>query len=142
MALAPLSHRGLRLAAVALLLGATGCDDESSPGPVCTANFAVVTVAVREPDGGPLENASTVATLVRTGEVLAPTSLILLEPGVYAVVDDGHLPKIRPGGDAVRFEASSGPLVATAEFTIRSLGGCHVSKTAGPDTLVANYLED
>lgn len=142
MALAPLTHRGMRLPAVALLLGAMACSGNDSPGPVCTANFAVITVAVREPGGSPLENASTVATLVRTGEVLSPTSLILLEPGVYTVVDDGHLPKIRQGGDAVRFQANAGPLFATADFTIRSLGGCHVSRTAGPDTVVATYLED
>jgi hypothetical protein len=56
------------------------------------------------------------------------------------VVEDGSLREIRAAGDVVRFEAQAGALRATAEFSISSRGGCHVSKLAGPDTVGAEFL--
>lgn len=141
MALAAMTLRRWRaVSAGALLLGLVACEDSGMP--VCTGEFAVVTVKVLAPGGDPLEHATTVATVVRTGEVLEPTTLMLLEPGVYAVADDSHLPKIRVGGERVRFQATAAPFFATGEFTIRSMSGCHVSKSSGPDTILATYMED
>ena len=144
MALAPLNLRaGSRIVAslaAASAAFALGCDDPG--GRACTASFAIITVHAREPGGAALDRATVTSTLLRTGEQLAITTLALFEPGTYPVVDDGSLRKIRAGGDVVRFEAQAGPLVATADFTVASSGGCHVSKSAGPDTVWATYLPD
>lgn len=144
MALAGLSRRArsrivasLGAASAAFVLG---CDDPG--GRACTASFDIVTVRVREPGGSPLDSATVTSTLLRTGEQLAVAPIDLLEPGMYPVVDDGSLQEIRAGGDVVRFVAQAGALQATADFTITSDGGCHVSKAGGPDTVWAAYLPD
>jgi hypothetical protein len=145
MALAPLSVRArsrvVAFPAAAVLAFALGCDNDMG-GRACTASFDIITVSAREPGGAALESATATSTLLRTGEELEVTTLALLEPGTYAVVDDGSLQRIRAAGDVVRFEAQAGALLASADFSVSSSGGCHVSKLAGPDTVWAAYLPD
>ena len=87
--------------------------------------------------GAPITNASVVATLQRTGEVLNPTGLMMLTAGTHVIVDDGARDRLRPQGDSVHVtgRVDAGP-VTTAMYFITVPGGCHVTKASGPDTLV------
>jgi hypothetical protein len=144
MALARMRGRGRtrRIALAVTCAGfLAGCDGAGGGG-ACTEEFAILAVRVLQPDGAPLDSAVVSSILVRTGERLPVITLGMLEPGAYPVVDDGSLQKLRASGDVVRFAAQAGPLAATADFTIASRDGCHVSKVAGPDTVWAAYLPD
>lgn len=124
------------------MLGAAACDDDGDGGPACTEMFAVVTIKVVDPAGAPLEDATVTTAIVRTGDLITPTTLMLLEPGTYAVVDDGNLGQLRRTGEQLRFIARSGAVEGRADLTVVAQDGCHVLKTAGPDSVVAQYMED
>ena len=126
--------RILRAGAAAMLLSLAGCNDDSMPG-ACTASFAMIGVTVIDGAGQPVPGASVTATLVRTGEVLVPMTLMLMEPGTYVLVDDGSTSLIRRSGDAVEARIAKGAMATTAEYVIALEGGCHVTRISGPDTV-------
>lgn len=103
----------------------------------CTDIFVAVTVTVVDTLEAPVSDAKVISTLVRTGEVLTPTSLALLTGGTYIIVDDGSRDRLRASGDtvAVTAQRGTGPIVA-ATYLIDVPGGCHVNKVSGPDTLI------
>ena len=123
-----------RAGAVAMLLSLAGCSDNSMPG-ACTASFAMIGVTVVDGAGQPVPGAAITATLVRTGQVLVPTTLMLTEPGTYVLVDDGITRLIRRSGDAVEARIAKGAMATTAEYVIALEGGCHVTRISGPDTV-------
>jgi hypothetical protein len=120
---------------ILLALGTLGgCD---APGDsFCTEQFVTVTAVVVDATGAPVVDAVVTSTLVRTGEILPPTTLALFTPGTYVIVDDGARSKLLPAGDSVRVDArrTGGPST-TADYLFDVPGGCHVNMLAGPDTL-------
>ena len=119
----------------AMLLSIAGCAGDSMPGGACTASFATVGVTVVDGRGQPVSGASVTATLVRTGETLVPTTLMLTAPGTYILVDDGSTHLIRRSGDAVQANISKGAQSVTAEYVLAVADGCHINKVSGPDSV-------
>ena len=119
------------LIAVAMLLSLAGCADDSMPGGACTASFATVGVTVVDGRGQPVSGASVTATLVRTGETLVPTTLMLTVPGTYTLVDDGSTHLIRRSGDAVQANISKGAQSVTADYILAVADGC-AARARGP----------
>jgi hypothetical protein len=127
--------RVMKAGAMAMLLSVVACSDDSMPGGACTASFAMIGVTVVDGAGQPVPGASITATLVRTGQVLVPTTLMLTAPGTYVLVDDGSSSLLRRSGDAVQAHIAKGALATTADYVIALEGGCHVSRVSGPDTV-------
>ena len=117
----------------AAALGA--CAGDALNGGACTAMFASIPVTVIDGAAQPVEAATVTATLVRTGQTLPPTALILTTPGTYPLVDDGSTSLIRRSGDAVQAHISRGAQSLTVDYVFAVPGGCHVSKVSGPDTV-------
>jgi hypothetical protein len=126
--------RMIRLGFTAVLLSIAGCGNDGMPG-ACTASFAMVGVTVVDGAGQPVADASVTATLVRTGEVLVPTTLMLPVPGTYVLVDDGSTDVIRRTGDPVQASITKGATSLTADYVFAVADGCHISKVSGPDTV-------
>ena len=125
----------VRFGGLAMLLVVAGCGDAGmSPG-ACTASFAMIVVTVVDATGQPIPDASVTATLVRTGQVLVPTTLMLPVPGTYVLVDDGSTHLLRRSGDAVLARVTKGPASVSADYVMAVEGGCHVSKLSGPDSV-------
>lgn len=120
------------LAAAMALMSA--CSDAPG-GTACTAMFASVPVTVVDGAGRPVEEATVTAVLVRTGQVLTPTGLILNAPGTYPLVDDGSTSVIRRAGESVQAHISRGAQSMTADYVFSVPDGCHVNKVSGPDTV-------
>lgn len=122
---------GLILLAIGSL---EGCD--ATRDSFCTQQFVTVTAVVVDGTGVPVVDAVVTSTLVRTGEILPPTTLALFTPGTYVVVDDGALSKLLTAGDSVRVDArrAGGPST-TVDYLFDVPGGCHVNRLSGPDTL-------
>ena len=127
--------RVVKAGVAAILLATAGCADNSMPGGACTASFATVTLTVVDGQGQPVAEASVTARLVRTGQTLVPTTLMLMGPGTYTLVDDGSTHLIRHSGDAVQASISKGSQSVTADYVFAVADGCHISKVAGPDTV-------
>jgi hypothetical protein len=125
----------MKAACVAIFLSTAGCGNDSMPGGVCTASFATVPVTVVDGQGQPVAEASVTARLVRTGQTLVPTTLMLTVPGTYTLVDDGSTHLIRHSGDAVQARISKGAQSVTADYVFAVVDGCHISKVSGPDTV-------
>ncbi len=121
---------------ILLALGSLGSCDATRDS-FCTEQFVTVTTIVVDGAGVPVVDAVVTSTLVRTGEILLPTTLALFTPGTYVIMDDGARSKLLPAGDSVRVDArrAGGPS-ATADYLIDVPGGCHVNKLLGPDTLI------
>ena len=122
---------------VSLLFSATmlaGCDSGVLTG--CSSVFLARTVTVVDSSGAPVNDASVIATLARTGAILSPTSLALYTAGTYIVIDDGSRKLFRAAGDTVIVTAvrGTGPGLTVA-YVVDVPGGCHVNIVSGPDTL-------
>jgi hypothetical protein len=127
-------RRPFQIAALgAVALATSGCDE--GLGTACTSVFVAIPVTLMDTLGAPTD-VTAQSVLVRSGEVLHATSLVLLAPGNFIIIDDGSLNRIRVGGDQVRVTASrSGGSVVQADYLINAPAGCHVNKVSGPDTL-------
>ena len=124
--------RMVGLAATVALVSA--CD--SSPGATaCTELFASIPVAVIDNGGQPVEDAAVTAVLLRTGQTLPPTGLMLNTPGSYTLVDDGSTSVLRRTGDPVQANISKGAQSMTVDYVFSVPDGCHVDKVSGPDTV-------
>ena len=108
---------------------------EASTG-VCTEVFAIATVTVVDSVSAPAATATVTTTLLRTGETLTPTSVMDFVTGVYPILDDGAVPKLRIAGDSIRVRAVQGAAAAEAVYRFEVPGGCHIERVSGPDTLV------
>ncbi len=120
----------------AVLLSIAACSSDGMPGDACTASFATVGVTVVDGSGQPVQEASVTATLVRTGQVLVPTSLMLPVPGTYILVDDGSTSAIRRSGESVQARISKGTQAMTVDYVFSVPDGCHINKVSGPGTVV------
>lgn len=127
--------RTLKLGLTVVLVSLAACSDEGMPGGACTASFATVGVTVVDGAGQPVPDASVTATLVRTGQVLVPTTLMLTVPGTYTLVDDGSTNVIRRAGESVQAHVSRGTQSVTADYVFSVPDGCHINKVSGPDTV-------
>lgn len=126
-----MTRRALRLGAALLL--AAGCgDDATDPGgPVCTAEFRMLTIRVTEPGGAPATGVVITDSLPRTGRVIAPAQPGFLAPGDYLVLDDGHVPLLRQAGDTVIVRGARGAARFTERWVVDVPGGCHVNRVSG-----------
>lgn len=92
---------------------------------------------VLDPAGSPVQGLSPTITLVRTGQQITPAEQSF--GGRYPIVSDNQRGMIRPGGDTVRFQVTGPQGSGTASLVFDVTNGecrCHVTKVAGPDTLV------
>lgn len=128
-------HPALMYGAMSIAIASVGSCESGIPT-VCTMEFRAETITLLDMSGAPVPDAAVVSTLLRTGEVLSPTSLALHAEGTYIIVDDGSREKLRSTGDSVRVVAQRGSaLPVTATYLIDVPGGCHIHKVSGPDTL-------
>jgi hypothetical protein len=111
------------------------CSEGAMGGGACTAMFASIPVSVIDGAGLPVEGATVTAVLVRTGQTLVPTSLMLTVPGTYPLVDDGSVGVLRQSGDPVQAHISRGGQSLSVDYVFAVPDGCHVSKLSGPDTV-------
>jgi hypothetical protein len=126
------------LAALALAAAsAPGCDDPSAAC-ACTEEFRVYIVTVLDDASQPQNNVALTRTNLRTGRVLEPGWLALLAPGVYDVADDGMRDEFSSDGDTVRVTGTQGGASFTADFVFATPEPCrcHVTRIAGPDTVI------
>ncbi|MDX2121655.1 MAG: hypothetical protein SF070_11450 [Gemmatimonadota bacterium] len=116
-------------------LGLAACD--ASNGTVCTEEFRTLAVTLVESGGQPVNDATTVTVVPRTGDTLPVTWLGTPVAGTYVYLDDGAKPRIRELGDSLRVDVDRS---AGADFSIAFFvdvpGGCHVNKVSGPDSVV------
>lgn len=124
----------LRILATALAAALSACGSDSTSG-VCTEMFATIPVTIVDAAGQPVEAATLTTVLVRTGQVLVPTTLMLSVPGTYTLADDGSTSFIRRSGDAVQAHITKGEAAITVDYVLAVEGGCHISKISGPDTV-------
>ena len=129
------SSRAAALAALMAAAGMQACADGAAGGGACTAMFASIPVTVIDGAGQPVEAATVTAVLMRTGQTLVPTGLILTAPGTYPLVDDGSTSLLRRSGDPVQAHITKGTLSLTVDYVFAVPDGCHVSKVSGPDTV-------
>ncbi len=135
--------RLIRLLWLALIsvgtLASVACDDSIDPGEcVCTEEFRLFTVRIVDRRGSPVSDASLTRTLVRTGQVIEPGFLGLLDAGVYLVADDGMKDIFTDAGDTVRVTVARNgeTVVADFVFAVPEPCRCHVEQRAGPSTIV------
>ena len=119
------------LAAVGLTAGCT----DLGGGRVCTESFAVATIVAVDSNGALVPDATVITTLLRTGQILTPTTVMDFMRGVYPILDDGAIPSLDFRGDSVGVHAVRGPASAAATYYFDVPGGCHIQRTSGPDTL-------
>lgn len=124
----------LRILATALAAAVSACGSDSTNG-ACTEMFATIPVTIVDGAGQPVEAATLTTVLVRTGQVLVPTTLMLSVPGTYTLADDGSTSFIRRSGDAVQAHIVKGAAAITVDYVLAVEGGCHISKVSGPDTV-------
>lgn len=126
------------LALGCVILSASDCSrngGKSNPcdGVMCTMQFAMVNVTVRDATGNPARLDSAV-TIGANGKVI-PTSPHMGE-GVYTIVDDGYKSSLALRTEDVRFKGYlAGRQVLDEAYTITA-DCCHVSKKSGPAELV------
>lgn len=131
----PTASRALLFAALSAVAGLQACTEGATNGGACTAMFASIPVTVIDGAGQPVEAATVTAVLVRTGQTLVPTGLLLSTPGTYTLVDDGSTSVIRRSGDPVQAHITKGTLSLTVDYVFAVPDGCHVSKVSGPATV-------
>jgi hypothetical protein len=131
----PSKYLGLMLPALALALG--GCGGTVPGTQVCTAIFASATVSLVDSANAPVADATVTATLVRTGEVLAPTAALPLVAGTYDLFDDGSRSKLRVSGDSIRVLVQRQTRSKAVMYFYDVPGGCHINKVSGPSIIVA-----
>lgn len=117
---------------VALLLA--GCDSQN-----CTDEFRQITVRVVDEDGAPVKFLRT--TLTNTRNLQAIGFSVADSLGQYTILTDNNLAFVQRSGDVLTFEATDDTLFASAEFTI-GREECHVALFEGPDTIVAEPIEE
>ena len=130
----PLNRSARQLAVVLAVLPAMGCGSPTGAG--CTDSFDVYAVNVTDPAGVPVGGANLVATVRRTGQRVMPHSTILWIIGTYPVIDDGSREALRQTGEEIRVIVSKGEASVETDYVFDVLGGCHIHKVAGPDTIV------
>ncbi len=121
-----------------LLPAGLACSGDTITNCICTEEFRTFAVTVVDEAGQPVSDAMLTRLNLRSGQVLEPTWLGLLEPGVYLVADDGHVDAFSSAGDMVRVTGTNGTISFSADFEFASPAPCrcHVEQLAGPDTVV------
>lgn len=119
-----------------LLLLAAACSG-GVDGHVCTALFATIGVRVVDAQGSPVEGLAIADTVLRTGEGFTVPQNFPYSAGGYAIFTDSDIGRIRGSGDQVRVTGKGNGRSFSTTFTFGVPDGCHVSKLAGPDTVVA-----
>jgi hypothetical protein len=124
----------------AAALALASCSDEREDC-ACTELFAFVTITVVDGGGTPVEGATVVVTREQTGDVLPFGEESGGAPGVYVVYDDSRKDSTRPG-ETILISGSKDTLFfeGAVQVTVDLPCRCHVSKQAGPDTLVATQI--
>lgn len=132
-----MSFRRRASGALPLLGLLAACNSDHQPL-VCTTLYALIPVVVVNSGGSPVAGMTITDSILRTHEKFTvPQTEGIYPLGTYHVMTDSYVQKLRESGDAVRVSGSNGTLSFAADFTFGVPGGCHVSKLAGPDTVVA-----
>ena len=128
----------LKSAFISFLLLPAGSACDTDIDCLCTLDFRLFGVTVVDETGQLVSDAMLSRLNLRSGQMLEPTWLGLLEPGVYLVADDGHLDAFSSEGDVVRVTGTKGTISFSADFEFASPAPCrcHVEQLAGPDTVV------
>lgn len=115
----------------------TACYDPQSPC-ACTEEFRTYTVSVVDRTGALVPGITITRLHVRTGVVLVPGWLGMLEPGVYVVADDAMLDAFSSRGDTVRVSGMKDGTVFSVDFVcaVPEPCRCHVELRSGPDTVI------
>ena len=124
------------LVAAVGVAGSLACYDPQSPC-ACTEEYRTYTLVVIDQAGAPVSDAIITRTHLRTGEVLEPGWLGMLQPGVYLVADDGMLDVFSGEGDTVRVTGTKGDAAFAADFVfaVPDPCRCHVERVSGPDSV-------
>jgi hypothetical protein len=134
-------HSSIRWAALTLVAGGVAanlaCYDPQSPC-ACTEEFRTYTLAVVDETGAAVADALITRTHARTGEILEPGWLGMLQPGVYLIADDGMLDRFSSRGDTVRVHGTKDDraFVADFVFAVPAQCRCHVELVSGPDSVI------
>lgn len=116
---------------------AVGCDDVTEDC-ACTLEFRSFTLTVLDPDSLPADSVDLRVASTRTGGVFDIRQIDLNLPvGTYVIFDDSFVQDIPTGGEPVRVTGSKDNLSFSADFIFDTdVCRCHVSKIAGPDSVV------
>ena len=116
------------------LSAGSACSGDTITNCVCTDEFRTFAVTVVDEAGQPVSDAILTRLNLRSGQVLEPTWLGLLGPGVYVVADDGHIDAFSSEGDVVQVTGTNGNISFSADFEFASPAPCrcHVEQLAGP----------
>jgi hypothetical protein len=120
-----------------LVLGVVACYDPQSPC-ACTEEYRSYTISVVDNNGDLVSDVNITRVHLRTGTVLDPGWLGMLQPGVYLVADDGMIDVFSSAGDTVRVTGTKdgAQFVADFVFAVPDPCRCHVEKQSGPDSAV------
>ncbi len=116
---------------------ASSRDAATSKPVACTMMFAMIGVRVTDSALRPVSDVDVTVTRKRTGEKRTLTQSSAPERGFYTIADDSMREDLTAAGEVFEVVARSGAKRATANLTIGlTEGRCHVTKLAGPETLV------
>ncbi len=136
-----LSHSRTLIAATSLLsAGSLACGDSGLADCACTEEFRTYTLEVVDGLGQPLNDVVLTRTNLRTGKVLDPGWLGLLQDGHYVVADDGQLDEFSGDGDVLRVvgERNGQSFTVDLTFAVPEPCRCHVERLSGPARVVMN----
>jgi hypothetical protein len=128
-----MTPRGLARFQWSLLLPATllhGCE-----GPLACAGFGFVTIHVVDGANAAVPDAALISVVTRTADTLVVHPSGNSPLGLYPIADDDDRGKLRPFGDAVHVTVERATTVVETTYLLTP-GACHITKLAGPDTLV------
>lgn len=126
--------RSSRCSSVACIALATlaACDANDS---VCTANFALVGVVAVTPEGMPVSGLTIRDTVIRTGHGFLVEQWAGTAPGHYIIFSDSYGRELGRRKDLVKVTGRDATRIFTALYELEA-GDCHISKIAGPDTVI------
>jgi len=109
----------------------TGCDEC-----ICETYSAEYAVTIVDDAGDPVVGLEHSVRIVRTGQTLPA----LFWEERYSLISDQERHLINPYGERLRFTATDGQTMVTADYVVDVPGRCHchVNNVSGPDTLVSD----
>ena len=121
----------------AVLLVVLSSCDEIAPTCLCTTDFAIVAFHVVDASGNPQEDVEITVWHPRKEKILAIVQNFPLAGG-YVAINDSFRKEIKSSGEEITVTGQKQDKEFSASFVIAVPGECrcHVSKVAGPDTVV------
>lgn len=123
----------LRLLFISLLIAVlASCNDSACSAGVCTKEFAIISLEIKDPEGETIQLDS--SQTYRNDELIY--SQHYSEANSYhSVITDSQLSEVEFSGSALTFKGwLAGQLVAEADFVIGK-DCCHIEKLEGPEVI-------